>query len=104
MAGKRVDLRLAEVEGMAEIKVNGRAAGVIWTKPYELDVTDYIKQGSNSLEIKVYNTWGNRFGYEALHDPAQKQVQTTATPKFLKELQPAGLKGDVQWVWYAISE
>ncbi|HLS95879.1 MAG TPA: glycosyl hydrolase [Sphingobacterium sp.] len=104
VAGRRLALRLAEVESLAEVLVNGQTAGVIWTKPYELDVTDYVKQGTNTVKIKVYNTWGNRFGYEVRQNPVQKYVQTTATPKFLKDLQPAGLKGDVQWVWYSTSE
>lgn len=97
---QRVVLELEEVENLAEVLLNGSAVGVVWTKPYEIDVTDYLKVGKNKLEIKVYNTWGNRFGYESREQPKEQLVQTTATPKFLKGLQPAGLKGDVKLRWY----
>ncbi|WP_437919014.1 glycosyl hydrolase [Sphingobacterium sp. LRF_L2] len=98
--GKRAVLRLAEVESMAEVILNGSTVGVIWTKPYALDVTDYIKEGDNSLEIKVYNTWGNRFGYETNNNTTERLVKTTATAKFLKEMQPAGISGEVKLIWY----
>lgn len=97
---KRAVLRLANVEGMAEVLLNGKEVGVIWAKPYEIDVTDYLKKGENLLEINVYHTWGNRFGYEESGKAEQKMIQTTATPKFLKALQPAGLSGEVQLLWY----
>lgn len=97
---QRVMLKLERVESLAEIALNGKEVGVIWTDPLEIDVTDYLKSGKNQLEIKVYNTWGNRFGYESRNESADKFIQTTATPKFLKGLQPSGLQGDVKLIWY----
>ncbi|GGH10127.1 DNA-binding protein [Sphingobacterium alkalisoli] len=97
---QRVVLQLDQLENLAEVMLNGNMVGVIWTKPYEIDVTDYLKKGENKLDIKVYNTWGNRFGYESSKDTAEKIVKTTATPKFLKGLQPAGLKGEVKLRWF----
>ena len=32
----------------------------MWTYPYRLDVTDFVKEGGNDLEIEVVNTWVNR--------------------------------------------
>ncbi|KGE14939.1 glycosyl hydrolase [Sphingobacterium deserti] len=98
--GQRVALQLDDVEGMAEVVLNGKPVGVIWAKPYEIDVTDFLQNGSNRLEISVYHTWGNRFGYEASGKAKEKIMQTTATPKFLKPLQPAGLSGNVALLWY----
>lgn len=98
--GQRVKLKLDRVESLAEIVLNGQKVGVIWTNPFEIDVTDYLKTGENRLEITVYNTWGNRFGYESQQKTSEKKVQTIATPKFLKGLQESGLRGDVKLIWY----
>lgn len=97
---ERVMLQLERVESMAEIILNGEFVGVIWADPLEIDVTKHLKRGKNKLKIKVYNTWGNRFGYENSNESAEKRVQTIATPKYLKELQPAGLHGNVYLKWY----
>ncbi|PRD54197.1 glycosyl hydrolase [Sphingobacterium gobiense] len=98
--GQRVKLKLDKVESLAEIVLNGKEVGVIWTYPLAIDVTDYLKSGENQLEIKVYNTWGNRFWYETHKEPNEKIIKTTATPKFLKDPQESGLQGDVKLIWY----
>jgi len=32
----------------------------LWKPPFTLDVTNYVKKGSNRLEVKVTNLWPNR--------------------------------------------
>ena len=85
---------------MAEIIINGKSAGVIWTDPYQLDITQYLIAGNNEIEIKVVNTWGNRFLYETRNpDLKNKKINTTAPNKFLKGLLPSGLQGNVELIW-----
>ena len=45
---------------MAEVIVNGVNKGILWARPYSVDVTDVLKPGKNTLEIKVTNQWTNR--------------------------------------------
>lgn len=57
---KRYILDLGEVDIVAEVIVNGKNAGILWMKPFEVDITKHLKKGNNSLEIKVTNQWANR--------------------------------------------
>ena len=34
--------------------------GIVWKKPFRVDVTNALKTGENKLEIKVTNLWVNR--------------------------------------------
>jgi hypothetical protein len=68
-SGKRMVLDLGEVRDLAEVLVNGKSAGVVWTPPYKVDVTDALKAGANQIEIRVTNEWTNRIaGDRALPD------------------------------------
>lgn len=57
---QRIVLDLGTLNDIAEVKINGKSAGVLWYPPYEVDVTDYVKKGENTLEIAVTNNWANR--------------------------------------------
>lgn len=59
-AGHRTILDLGEVRNLAEVSLNGRPLGVLWKKPFRVDVTDQLKNGPNELEIHVTNLWVNR--------------------------------------------
>jgi len=58
--GQRVWIDLGKVRDIAEVKVNGKAAGLVWAPPYRVDVTSALKPGANKLEIAVTNEWTNR--------------------------------------------
>ncbi|MCW4461184.1 glycosyl hydrolase [Sphingomonas sp. BT-65] len=60
-------LDLGRVADIARVKVNGRDAGIAWSPPFRLDVTPYLRAGTNTLEIHVANRWVNRLiGDEAI--------------------------------------
>jgi len=58
--GRKMVLDLGRVEEMAEVFVNGKPAGILWKKPFEVDVTKWLKAGENQLEVRVVNLWPNR--------------------------------------------
>ena len=51
---------LGTVYDMATVEINGKEVGVLWFPPFKIDITDYVKAGTNSLKISVTNTWANR--------------------------------------------
>jgi hypothetical protein len=53
-------LDLGEVLDLAEVLVNGKQVGVLWTTPFTLDISNYVHTGENQLEIKITNLWINR--------------------------------------------
>ncbi|ESQ93351.1 hypothetical protein ABAC460_01200 [Asticcacaulis sp. AC460] len=54
-AGMRADFS-APVRDAAEVYVNGVRAGAVWTAPFTINLKDYLKPGTNRLEIRVANT------------------------------------------------
>ena len=60
-------LKFDKVKEAAEIYVNGKKAGTIWTTDYCCDISNYVKEGKNTLEICVANTWNNRLAGDDLH-------------------------------------
>jgi len=53
-------LDLGAVKNLAEVSLNGKSLGILWKSPFQADVTDAIRSGRNTLEIKVTNLWPNR--------------------------------------------
>jgi hypothetical protein len=42
-------LNIREIKGMAKVTLNGKYVGGLWTFPWELNITNYIKSGVNTL-------------------------------------------------------
>ncbi|RZF59217.1 glycoside hydrolase [Sphingomonas populi] len=60
-SGERLFIDLGAIGDVAEVRVNGVLAGTAWAKPYRVDVSDQLHRGANTIEIRVANTWQNRF-------------------------------------------
>ena len=60
MADKRYFLDLGEVEVVAEVELNGKSLGILWKRPYKIDLTEELQTGQNNLSVKVTNQWVNR--------------------------------------------
>src|SRR6185437_1306634 len=97
--GARTFLDLGSVKNLADVSLNGKDLGVLWTQPYRVDITSALKRGHNTLEVKVTNGWANRIIGDRQAD-AIKQY-TFTSPKFYKassSLWASGLLGPVQLV------
>jgi hypothetical protein len=55
---------------VCEVIVNDKKAGIIGFEPFELDISDFIKQGENAIEIRVIGSLKNLLGPHFNHpDP-----------------------------------
>lgn len=97
-AGYFIDL--GKVHEVAEVRLNGEDLGVLWTKPFRVNITSALKEKGNQLEIDVVNLWPNRLiGDEFL--PENKQYTQTNIRKFTSssQLLPSGLIGPVRLMY-----
>ena len=76
--GQPFFLQLNEVQdvGMAEVILNGENLGVLWTKPFRVEVTEHLRTGENHLQITVINSWYNRVAGDEKGVSEQKYTNT----------------------------
>ncbi|MCX6968376.1 MAG: glycosyl hydrolase [Verrucomicrobia bacterium] len=93
--GHPVLLDLGSVRSLAQVRLNGKDLGVIWCKPWSVDIGSAVQEKNNKLEIEVVNTWINRL----LADekiPAAQRITWVASPAIRAQTPlPAGLFGPV---------
>jgi hypothetical protein len=92
---KPVYIDLGTVKNIADVSLNGKHLGIVWTAPWRIDVSSALKAGENRLKIEVINLWPNRLiGDAAL--PVEKRL-TNTNIEFKKDapLLPSGLLGPV---------
>ncbi|HEG43283.1 MAG TPA: hypothetical protein ENH94_04455 [Phycisphaerales bacterium] len=58
--GMKAHLDLGRVKNVAQVFVNGKDMGVLWKKPFDVDITSALHEGDNELEIRITNLWPNR--------------------------------------------
>jgi hypothetical protein len=95
-ASDKIWLDLGEIANMAEITINGKDCGTLWTFPYKTDISGMLKKGKNEIIIKITNTWANRLtGDQKL--PKEERLTWTTAPFRLEgnPLLKAGLLGPV---------
>jgi hypothetical protein len=93
---QRIWLDLGDVQQLAEVRLNGKGLGVVWSPPFRVDATEAVRLAGNRLEIEVVNFWPNRIiGDAAL--PVEKRLTRTNIRKLTREtaLMTSGLLGPV---------
>lgn len=97
--GQTVLLQLTHLHEICTVRVNGTLAGTIWAAPYQLDVTRYLRPGSNQLEIAVTNLWPNRIiGDLQPSAPVHYTHTNIRAYSASSPLLPSGLDGAVKLV------
>jgi hypothetical protein len=102
---KQYFLQLESVKdvGIAEVKINVKDKGVLWTKPFRIEISNELQKGENTLKIKVVNSWFNRVAGDEMF-PDKKQLTSTnavlindfrGRPRKEIPLEPSGLLGPV---------
>jgi len=84
-----IAIDLGEVLDVAEVFVNGKSAGILWTSPFKLNIQDYVKAGKNHLEIKITNMWVNRLTGD-MNLPPEKRFCKTNIPYITKSRSQIG--------------
>ncbi len=89
-------LDLGNVHELAEVRVNGKSCGIVWTPPFRVNITGSLKAGSNTLEVDVVNFWPNRLIGDASLPPEKRFTETNIRKLIpATSLMPSGLLGPV---------
>jgi len=111
--GCRAVLQLGAVAVLAQVRLNGKDLGVVWTAPWQVEMTGALKPGENALTVEVTNTWMNRLIGDAGLPPEQRVTESNMAFEkgrrtlklyqgFASEdaLQPSGLLGPVRVAFF----
>lgn len=93
-------VKLGEWKGtVAEVYVNGTKAGIIGFDPYQLNVTSYLKEGTNQIDVHVIGSLKNLLGPHYKNpDPG------LASPWHWKNISEPIAGADYQMIDYGLME
>jgi Glycosyl hydrolases family 2, sugar binding domain. len=94
-SGKQYILHLGVVKHIADIQLNGKKLGIVWTSPWQADITQALRARNNLLEIEIVNLWPNRLIGDAALPPEKRRTRTNIKFKADTPLVPSGLLGPV---------
>ncbi|HEY8561962.1 MAG TPA: glycosyl hydrolase [Pyrinomonadaceae bacterium] len=92
----------APVKEAAVVYVNDKRAGSVWSPPYSLDITRYLKAGENKIKVIVANTAVNYMAgrklpdYKLLNLRYGERFQPQEMEKVLPY--PSGLTGNIRLI------
>lgn len=96
--GERMFMAFDNVGTMAKVYINGKYAGGVWTAPYRLDVTDFVKNGRNDVKVEVVNTWVNRIVGDMNLPESERETYLFVNHLNAKtSLPPSGIIGKVKF-------
>lgn len=96
--GEHMFMAFDNVGTMAKVYINGKYAGGVWTAPYRLDVTDFVKNGRNDVKVEVVNTWVNRIVGDMNLPENQRDIYLYVNHLNAKTpLPPSGIIGKVKF-------
>mgnify|MGYP002607960140 FL=1 len=93
VANDRIFLQLGNPGFVAHVFINSQDAGIVWCSPWNIEITKYLIDGENDIEIHVANSLMNRMIYDA--SLKENERITYAYPMIASpddKLEPSGLK------------
>ena len=60
--GRRYVLAFTGMHDAGDVTVNGRPAGRVLFRPYELDITALVAEGENTVAVEVTPSMANTYG------------------------------------------
>ena len=97
-ANEEIILRFDSLNSIGRVWLNGQEVSTVWCTPWEANLTPFVKNGENKLEIEVVNSLMNRMIGDASL-PESKRL-TYSYPEIAKStdgLVPSGITGEVCW-------
>jgi hypothetical protein len=94
-SGKPYFLETGVVKNIAELTLNGKKLGILWTAPWRVEITGLLKPNGNVLEIVVVNCWPNRLIGDAALPQEKRLTRTNIVFKKDAPLMSSGLLGPV---------
>ena len=73
------------------------AAYELWCKPYRIDIAPLLQKGTNTIEVRVTNSWKNKI-IEQAKKPANERTIYYNFNGTKPGLSPSGIWGDVNLV------
>jgi alpha-L-rhamnosidase len=98
---RRILAAFGDVGDIARVLVNGIDCGIVWTAPFEADITGALRPGRNAIVVEVANAWMNRLIAEARHPTGEIFAPVAEVYEPDAEIRPAGLSGPVVLRAYA---
>lgn len=95
-------INFTDVQELARVYVNGNDCGMLWTPPYRLRITPYLKKGINQITVEAINTWNNRIVGDLRAADQKPFAKTNAKVKFksTSPLLPSGIIGKTEIVFF----
>ncbi len=75
-SGQRYFLDLENVVETARVTLNGEELGILWTRPFRVEITECLRPGANRLEVEVANTWHNGLAGDARLPEDQRRTKS----------------------------
>jgi hypothetical protein len=92
----------APVREAVVVTINGARAGSVWCPPYAIDVTPWLRPGSNAVRLDVANLAINNMAGRALPDYKLLNLRygTRFEPQDMDQVQPvpSGLFGPIRLI------
>jgi hypothetical protein len=94
----QIHLDLGTVHAIAKVRLNGKEIATLWKEPYTTDITPALRQGTNTLEIEIINSWHNRLVGDLQSGSTPASFTTHNKHHAGTPLQPSGLLGPVRLI------